>query len=55
MSYRQPDKSIAISASLYERMQRLARRDKTGTIIRGGIKEVAEKAILAALEAEERN
>lgn len=55
MSRRDPDKSIAISADLYVRMQKLARRDKTGTVVRGGLKEVAERAILAALEAEERS
>jgi hypothetical protein len=50
-----PDKTIAISAELYARMQKLARRDSTGTIRRGAIKEIAERAILAALEAEGKN
>jgi hypothetical protein len=54
MSSNPDQKTLTISAELYARIVAKARRDSTGTLVRGAIKEVAERAILAALEAEER-
>lgn len=48
------NRTLSVSAELYERIRKLAARDKTGTVVRGGIKDVADRIILAALEAEER-